>query len=115
MTLSYIPLVSLTYFFWWLKPKDVMTPSVIDLPNMTLEQRATFESMSVSSAFDGEGIGKQDSLRTIWYLTPRVFEKEAEEKALQEADQMAMQEAQKRAAIQEISKLLRMNMRAVKI
>lgn len=93
MTLSYIPLVAITYFFWWLKPKDVMTPSIIDLPNMLSAQRETFESMAVSSLFDTEGTGKQDSLWTIWYLTPRVFEKEAEDKALRDAQQKAQQNA----------------------
>ena len=86
MTLSYISLVAVTYFFWWVKPKDVMTPSVIDLPDMISGQKTIFESMAVSTAFDSEGIGKQDALRTIWYLTPRVFEKEAEDKALQVAE-----------------------------
>ncbi|KAK3173513.1 hypothetical protein OEA41_006843 [Lepraria neglecta] len=97
MTLSYIPLVALTYFFWWVKPKDVMTPSVVDLPDMLSWQKSTFESMAVSSVFDNEGMGKQDSLWTIWYLTPRVFEKEAEDKALQEAQQKALQEAEQKA------------------
>lgn len=53
--------------------------------------------MAVSSVFDNEGIGKQDSLWTIWYLTPRVFEKEAEDKALQEAQQKALQETEQKA------------------
>ncbi len=98
MTLSYIPLIALTYFFWWVKPKDVMNPSVVDLPDMLSEQKTTFESMAVSSVFDNEGIGKQGSLWTIWYLTPRVFEKEAEDKALQEAQQKASREAEQKAA-----------------
>ena len=101
MTLSYIPLVAVTYFFWWVKPKDVMTPSVIDLPDMLSGQKAIFESMAVSSAFDSEGIGKQDSLRTIWYLTPRVFEKEAEDKALQAAERKATQGAKERMGSKE--------------
>lgn len=86
MTLSYIPLFAATYFFWWLKPKDVMTPSIVDLPDMRSEQKTAFESMAVSNLFDDEGIGEQDSLWTIWYLTPRVFEKEAEDAALQKAE-----------------------------
>jgi len=93
MTLGYIPLFVVTYFFWWLKPKDIMTPSIVDLPDMLPEQKTTFESMAVSSAFDDEGIGKQDSLWNIWYLTPRLFEKEAEDKALQEAERKALLEA----------------------
>ena len=95
MTLSYIPLVAITYFFWWVKPKDILSSSVVELPSMLPEQKATFELMAVSSAFDSEGIAKQDSIRTIWYLTPRVFEKEAEERALLEVQQQAEREAQK--------------------
>jgi hypothetical protein len=86
MTLSYIPLFVVTYFFWWLKPKVVITPSIVNLPDMLPEQKTAFESMAVSSAFDDEGIGQQDLLWTIWYLTPRLFEKEAEDKALQEVE-----------------------------
>ena len=97
MTLNYIPLVALTYLFWWVKPKDIMTPSVVDLLDMLLWQKSTFESMAVSNIFDNEGIGKQDSLWTIWYLTPRVFEKEAEDEALQEAQQKALREAEQKA------------------
>ena len=96
MTLSYIPLVALTYFFWWIKPKDVMTASVVDLPEMTVGEKATFETMAVSDSFDNEGTGKQQSLMTIWTLTPRVFEKEAENRRLEQARQQALQEAQER-------------------
>jgi hypothetical protein len=94
MTLSYIPLFAVTYFFWWAKPRDVLTPSVVNLPDMLPEQKTTFESMAVNSAFDDEGIGRQDSLWNIWYLTPRVFEKEAEDKALQEAQPKAIREVE---------------------
>ena len=84
MTLSYIPLFAITYFFWWVKPKDVMTPSVVDLPSMLQEQRLVFESMAVSNIFDNEATGKQDSVWTVFALTPRVFEKEAEARAMQD-------------------------------
>ena len=87
MTLSYIPLFAVTYFFWWMKPKDVLSPSIIDLPDMSEEQKTTFEGMAVSHAFDNEGIGNQGSFWSIWYLTPRVFEKEAEDRAIQERQQ----------------------------
>lgn len=105
MTLSYIPLFAVTYFYWWVKPKDVLTPSVVDLPDMLPGQKTTFESMAVSSAFDDGGIGKQDTLWPIWYLTPRVFEKEAEDKALQEAQQKALQKA-KQWAPQEVKQVV---------
>ncbi len=75
-----------------------MTPSVVDLPDMLSEQKTTFESMAVSNAFDNEGIGQQNSVWTIWYLTPRVFEKEAEEKELQKVRQKALQEAEQKAS-----------------
>lgn len=100
MTLSYIPLIAITYFYWWVKPKDVMTASVVNLPDMTQDQRETFESMAVSSSFDSEGIGRQDSLWTIWYLTPRVFEKEAEDRALQEAQRKIAREAERKVELE---------------
>ena len=111
MTLSYIPLFAITYFFWWVKPKDVLTPSVVDLPDMLPGQQTTFESMAVSHVFDDEGIGKQDSLWTFWYLTTRVFEKEAEDKAAQEAQQKASWEAEQKAASQEAKQAVRENER----
>lgn len=43
MTLGYIPLFALSYFFWWLKPKDIDTPSIISLPFLEQEDRQTFE------------------------------------------------------------------------
>ncbi|KAL8704815.1 MAG: hypothetical protein Q9201_002047 [Fulgogasparrea decipioides] len=92
MTLSYIPLFAVTYLFWWVKPKDVLTSSIVDLPDMLEGQKATFESMAVSKLSDNEDIGKQNSLWAIWYLTPRVFEKEAEDRARQRTQQQHSQE-----------------------
>ena len=80
MTLSYIPLFAVTYSLWWVKPKDIKTPSVIDLPDMSPEQKTIFESMAISNKFDDEGSEAQMSLWNIWYLTPRVFEKEEEDR-----------------------------------
>lgn len=84
MTLSYIPLMVLTYFFWWLKPKDIQTPSEIDLPTMSEEQWRTFDSMTVSDDFDDCTSGRK-SLWAVWSLTPRVFEKEARDRRLKQA------------------------------
>ena len=95
MTLSYIPLFAVTYLFWWVKPKDVLTPSTVDLPDMQEDQKHTFEAMAVSSAFDDEGTAQQDSCWTIWYLTPRVFEKEADEKALQQAEAKILRDVER--------------------
>ncbi|KAL9089808.1 MAG: hypothetical protein Q9165_005602 [Trypethelium subeluteriae] len=84
MTLSYVPLFAVTYFFWWTKPKDILTPSLIDLPDMSEEQKTTFEALAVSNTFDDEHLDEQDSIWTIWKLTPRVFEKEAKDRAMRE-------------------------------
>jgi hypothetical protein len=81
MTLSYVPLFIATYFFWWSKPKDVLTPSVVDLPEMTKEQKEIFEHMAVDTIFDDECLKEQESWWNIWKLTARVFEKEAKDKA----------------------------------
>ncbi|KAH9212695.1 hypothetical protein DL95DRAFT_508591 [Leptodontidium sp. 2 PMI_412] len=89
MTISYVPLFAVTYFLWWVKPKDIMTPSIVELPAMTPEQRTKFEDMAVSSEFDNEGLNGQDSLWNVWHLTPRIFEKEAEDKRRQEAQEKA--------------------------
>ena len=97
MTLGYIPLFVVTYFFWWYKAKDIQYPSVIDLPEMSHEQRDTFKSMTVSNKFDDEGMKDQISLWNIWYLTPRVFEKEEEDRSMEEARARAAQKAAKAA------------------
>ena len=94
MTLSYIPLFALTYFFWWVKPKDVETPSEIVLPDMTEDQQQIFESMSLSEDFDSEGTQRQSSIWTIWYLTPRVFEKDARDRDMQQAAEAREQHIQ---------------------
>lgn len=103
MTLSYIPLFTITYFFWWTKPKDITTPSLVNLPPMSPEQMVKFESIAISSAFDEENSPQQTSYWLIWYLTPRVFEKEAEEKALQEAEELAKRIENKNVKERQIS------------
>ncbi|KAL4876905.1 hypothetical protein BJY04DRAFT_231187 [Aspergillus karnatakaensis] len=82
MTLSYIPLFAITYYFWWEKPKDILSPSIVALPNMTSEQMQVFESMALSDKFDS--VNAEKTYWNIWYLTPRVFEKEAEDQAMME-------------------------------
>ncbi|PYI03202.1 hypothetical protein BO78DRAFT_199899 [Aspergillus sclerotiicarbonarius CBS 121057] len=89
MTLGYIPLFIVTYFFWWEKPKDIRSPSIVELPAMSLEQRERFESMAVSDKFDNEGSKVQMTYWNTWYLTPRVFEKEEEDRQLQCARELA--------------------------
>ncbi|KFY01561.1 hypothetical protein V490_00850 [Pseudogymnoascus sp. VKM F-3557] len=89
MTLSYIPLFTVTYFFWWHKPKDILMPSIVALPDMSEEQGHTFESMTISNKFDNEGMKDQVSYWNIWRLTPRVFEKEAEDQIRRALEQTA--------------------------
>ncbi|MCJ1309897.1 hypothetical protein MMC25_003558 [Agyrium rufum] len=93
MTLSYIPLFAATYFFWWEKPKDILVPSVVDLPVMSSEQKQIFESMTVNEKFDDENEKCQTTMWTIWYLTPRVFEKEADDAAIRNATDKAIMRA----------------------
>ena len=97
MTLGYIPLVVITYFFWWYKPKDIGLSSIIDLPEMSLEHMQMFESMAVSNKFDNEGMKDQMTYWNTWYLTPRVFEKEEEDRAIQIAYAEAAAKAAQRA------------------
>lgn len=63
---------------------------MVDLPNMFLSQEEIFKAMAVSNTFDDEGTERQESLRSIWHLTRRVFGKEEEEKAMQEAQARKM-------------------------
>jgi hypothetical protein len=76
MTLGYIPLFALSYFFWWLKPKDIDTPSIIDLPSMEIADRREFDELALSDAFDLEGKPHQGRLSGAWCLMPRDFERE---------------------------------------
>ncbi|CAG8021305.1 unnamed protein product [Penicillium salamii] len=97
MTLGYIPLFVVTYFFWWNKPKDVRSSSLVDLPPMSLEHMAVFESMAVSNKFDNEGLENQVSYWNVWYLTPRAFEKEEEDRIAHEAQIEAQARVLKRS------------------
>ncbi|OTA37984.1 hypothetical protein BTJ68_02082 [Hortaea werneckii EXF-2000] len=83
MTLGYIPLFMIAYLFWWVKPKDIELPSIIDLPVLSESQQEQFENLTVDDSFDEEGKVSQTSLWSAWYLTPRVFEKEQAERDAQ--------------------------------
>lgn len=84
MTLGYVPLFAVTYFLWWHKPKDIRSPSIVELPCMDERQKDIFESMAISDKFD-EGLVGPVTYWNVWYLTPRLFEKEAQDKAIQDA------------------------------
>ncbi|KAI7084949.1 hypothetical protein KC356_g6296 [Hortaea werneckii] len=83
MTLGYIPLFMIAYLFWWVKPKDIELPSIVDLPLLSESQQEHFENLAVDDSFDEEGKASQTSLWSAWYLTPRVFEKEQTERDAQ--------------------------------
>ncbi|CAD0083767.1 unnamed protein product [Aureobasidium vineae] len=87
MTLSYVPLFAVAYFYWWTKPRDIETPSEIDLPKMTPEQDTVFNSLALDDQFDSEGTDEQESIWSIWALTPRLFEKEALDRAYEKRKQ----------------------------
>ena len=90
MTLSYIPLFGVAYFYWWKKPKDIETPSEIYLPSMSPEEEATFLSLALHDRFDNEGTAAQESLWGVWALTPRMFEKEAADRAFEDEQEKYM-------------------------
>lgn len=77
MTLGYIPLFAVSYFFWWLKPKDIDTPSVVCLPPLSYADRQVFDSYALSGAFDDGSKLCQGSISEAWRLRPGDFEQEA--------------------------------------
>lgn len=91
MTIGYIPLFAISYFCWWVKPKDIMVASLVDLPRMRPDQLRTFALLAVSNVFDSEEAEEQKISRIVWQLTPRVFEKEAQDEALRRAQEMGLQ------------------------
>lgn len=87
MTIGYIPLFILTYFFWWGKPKDIHTPTIVDLPVLSEDEQAEFDSLALSDAFDDEDKPHQTSLMGIWRLIPRDFEIDLLRNGLQDQPQ----------------------------
>ena len=88
MTISYVPLFAITYYLWWVKPKDVMAATLVDLPTMSDERLRHFERLAVSNIFDASD-HPENRFGIVWALTPRVFEKEARDQVLQEARRQA--------------------------
>ena len=107
MTLGYIPLFAVTYFFWWDKPKDIRSPTIVELPDMSLDQMRAFESMAVSNKFDKEGMEDQVSYWSIWYLTRRVFEKEAAEQSVANAKAAIHEHAKKSSTPEDLQPTIR--------
>jgi hypothetical protein len=58
------------------------------------DQKHIFELMACSNKFDDEGMEYQVTHWNVWYLlTPRVFEKEAEDEAIRKARERAAEKA----------------------
>lgn len=68
---------------------------------MSVQDLEAFEELAVSNVFDTEDSGKKGSLWTVWHLTPRVFEKEEEDRARRDAEEKAKESAERAAAGQE--------------
>jgi hypothetical protein len=73
----------------------------VKLPDMSSEQFHIFESMAVSNKIDNEGMEGQVTFWNTWYLTPRVFEKEEEDKLMEDARAEATQRAAQQASRKE--------------
>lgn len=71
MTIAYVVVMVITYFFWWLKPKDIAAPTFVRLPAMSPEQWILFESLSMENTYDMQYPGAPYSLNIAWYLVAR--------------------------------------------
>jgi hypothetical protein len=71
MTLAYVFLVLITYLFWWLKPKDIATAAIVDLPEMQPDQLKRFESLAMENVYDDEVPHNENSDSIAWYVVSR--------------------------------------------
>lgn len=71
MTIAYVVVMVVTYFFWWLKPKDIATVSLIDLPYMDIEQWEVFESLTMENTYDVLDPTAPWDTNIAWYLIAR--------------------------------------------
>ncbi|RGP67893.1 hypothetical protein FLONG3_8361 [Fusarium longipes] len=71
MTLEYVFNALVTYAFWWEKPKDIITASFIDLPQMTPAQWPKFESLAMENTYDVSHPSQKQHGSIAWYVVPR--------------------------------------------
>jgi hypothetical protein len=101
MTLAYVFNALVTYALWWEKPKDIVTASFINLPQMTSVQWTKFESLAMENTYDVSHPGQEQSDSIAWYVVPRdcrddeVGVMEDQEQHLQESVSLAETNAQK--------------------
>ncbi|KAJ4065559.1 hypothetical protein NW756_005760 [Fusarium oxysporum] len=71
MTLAYVFNGLVTYAFWWEKPKDIVTASVVNLPEMTPLQWEKFESLAMENTYDASDPSQKQDNSIAWYVVPR--------------------------------------------
>ncbi|KAF5974322.1 hypothetical protein FBULB1_7829 [Fusarium bulbicola] len=71
MTLAYVFNGLVTYAFWWEKPKDIVTASFVDLPEMTPLQWDRFESLAMENTYDVSDPSQKQDSSIAWYVVPR--------------------------------------------
>ncbi|SPQ20904.1 2e0332dd-2639-4ba2-b789-3678d10ef824 [Thermothielavioides terrestris] len=71
MTLAYVFNAFVTYGCWWAKPKDIATASFVELPQMTAQQKETFERLSMENTYDVLDPTQSQSLSIAWYVVAR--------------------------------------------
>lgn len=71
MTIAYVVVMVVTYFFWWVKPKDIATVSLVELPHMNIEQWEVFESLIMETTYDVLDPTVPWDTNIAWYLIAR--------------------------------------------
>lgn len=71
MTLAYIFNAIVTYAFWWEKPKDIVTASLVDLPSMNRRQREVFEGLAMEETYDVLHVSQKQDMNIAWYVVAR--------------------------------------------
>jgi hypothetical protein len=71
MTLAYVFNGLVTYAFWWEKPKDIVTASFVNLPEMTSLQWAKCESLAMENTYDVSDPDQKQNDSIAWYAVPR--------------------------------------------
>lgn len=71
MTLAYVFNGLVTYVFCWEKPKDIVTASFVNLPEMTSLQWDKFESLAMENTYDVSDPDQKQNDSIAWYVVPR--------------------------------------------
>ncbi|KAF4336401.1 hypothetical protein FBEOM_9734 [Fusarium beomiforme] len=71
MTLAYVFNGLVAYAFWWEEPKDIVTASFVNLPEMTPLQRGRFGSSAMETTYDVSDSNQKQDDSIAWYVVPR--------------------------------------------